>query len=109
MSPVKRRFAVASGLAPSADEVVAVQASGRQDATTPAGAVPSSQLRTAFTWRLTTEQGITFDTMMLRLKRELGRSKLDKAEMLAALVALADENPAVYGALVARLQADQAS
>jgi hypothetical protein len=30
---------------------------------------------------------------------------LDRAEMLAALVALADENPGVFGALVARMQA----
>ena len=45
----------------------------------------------------------------LRLKRELGRRKLDKAEMLAALVGLAAGNPGVFGALVAQLQADQAS
>ena len=44
--------------------------------------------------------------MMLRLKRELGRPKLDRSEMLAALVGLADDNPAVFGALVARLQTE---
>ncbi len=47
--------------------------------------------------------------MMLRLKRELGRPKLDQAEMLAALVGLADDNPAVFGALVARMQTGQTS
>ena len=69
----------------------------------------AQERRTAFTWRLTAEQGITLDTMMLRLKRELGRPKLDRAEMLAALVGLADDNPAVFGALVARMQTDQTS
>jgi len=42
--------------------------------------------------------------MTLRLKRQLGRAKLDKAEMLAELVALAEENSGVFGALVARMQ-----
>jgi hypothetical protein len=35
------------------------------------------------------------------LQWQLGRPKLDRAEMLSALVALADENPGVFGALVA--------
>jgi hypothetical protein len=56
------------------------------------------QGRTAYTWRLTADQALAMDDLMLRLKRELGRGKLDKAEMLAALVGLA-----------AQLQADQAS
>ena len=49
------------------------------------------------------------DDMMLRLKRQLRRPKLDRAEMLAALVALADENPAVFGALIARMQPNETS
>ena len=65
--------------------------------------------RTAFTWRLTADQALMLDDMMLRLKRQLGRPKLDRAEMLLALVALADESSGVFGALVARMQADQAS
>ena len=85
------------------------QPSRRLDVRTPAAGARAQERRTAFTWRLTAEQGITLDTMMLRLKRELGRPKLDRAEMLAALVGLADDNPAVFGALVARMQADQAS
>ena len=39
---------------------------------------PEARTPTAFTWRLTAEQGITLDTMMFRLKRELGRPKLDR-------------------------------
>jgi len=49
------------------------------------------------------------DDMALRLKRELGRAKLDRAEMLTALVRLAADNPAVFGALVATLQDNQTS
>ena len=109
MSPARKRFAVASGLPPSADETAGVTTPGRQDVPTQPGQARVQERRTAFTWRLTAEQGITLDTMMLRLKRELGRPKLDRSEMLAALVGLADDNPAVFGALVARMQADQAS
>jgi hypothetical protein len=47
--------------------------------------------------------------MTLRLKRQLGRAKLDKAEMLAELVGLAEENPAIFGALVARMQSEPTS
>ena len=100
----KRRFSVAAGLPPSADEVTAVPTPGRQDV---AASGDTQGRRTAFTWRLTAEQGIALDTMMLRLKRELGRPKLDRAEMLAALVALADGNPAVFAALVAQMQNGQ--
>jgi hypothetical protein len=109
MSPAKKRFAVASGLPPSADEASGVVTPGRQDVTAPPGVARRQERRTAFTWRLTAEQGITLDTMMLRLKRELGRPKLDRSEMLAALVGLADDNPAVFGALIARMQEDRAS
>ena len=44
------------------------------------------------------------DELTIRLKRQLGRAKLDQAEILTALVTLATENPAVFGALAARLQ-----
>jgi len=65
--------------------------------------------RTAFTWRLTADQAVMMDEMTLRLKRQLGPAKLDKTEMLAALVGLAADNLGVFGALVARMQAEQAS
>ncbi|MDQ2811525.1 MAG: hypothetical protein M3Z75_06505 [Actinomycetota bacterium] len=106
MSPEgKRRFAVAadSGTRPSADESAGVTTSGRRDFAKPGGGL---QGRTAYTWRLTADQALTMDDLMLRLKRELGRGKLDKAEMLAALVGLAAGNPAIFGALVAQLQAE---
>ena len=102
----RKRFAVAAGLPPSADETAAIQTPRRQDVTSPADA---QERRTAFTWRLTGEQGITLDMMVIRLKRELGRAKLDRAEMLAALVALADRNPAVFGALAAQMREDRTS
>ena len=109
MSPAGKRFQVASGLPPSADEVVAVTTPGRPGVT--ASSVPGAAAagRTAFTWRLTADQALLLDEMTLRLKRQLGRPKLDKAEMLASLVGLAADNAAVFGALVARMQADQTS
>ena len=110
MSPAgKRRFSVAGGTLPNADEAPDVTTSGRQDVARPAARPGGPQGRTAYTWRLTADQALTMDDLMLRLKRELGRGKLDKAEMLAALVGLAAGNPGVFGALVAQLQADQAS
>lgn len=44
---------------------------------------------------------------MLRLTQELDRAKLDKAEVLTALVSLAEENSAVFGVLVAWMQASE--
>jgi hypothetical protein len=104
----KKRFSVATGMPPSAEDTPGVMTPGRQDVTTSRPAA-SPAGRIAFTWRLTPAQAFTLDDMTLRLKRQLGRGKLDRSELLAALVGLADDNPAVFGALVARLQADQAS
>ena len=101
--------AVAGGTLPSADDAIDVTTSERQDVKTPPEAPQPGARRTAFTWRLTAEEALALDEMTLRLKRQLGRPKLDKAEMLAALVALAEENSAVFGALVAQLQNEQAS
>jgi hypothetical protein len=106
----KRRFQTADGLTlPSADEVVGVSTPGHQDVMTSAKPPKPAGSRTAFTWRLTADQALALDEMTLRLKRQLGRAKLDRAEMLDALVGLAEDNPAVFGALVARMQADQTS
>jgi hypothetical protein len=44
------------------------------------------------------------DELMIRLKRELRRPKLDSAEVLSALVEMAADSPPVFGALVSRLQ-----
>lgn len=108
MSPGRKRFSVAAGLPPSADEAVDAVTSRRQDAMLPpAGGRAAPGGRTAFTWRLTPDQALALDEMTLRLKRQLGRTKLDKAEMLAALVGLAEDSPAVFGALVAWMDSDQ--
>ena len=76
---------------------------------TPAAQTREVGERTAYTWRLTAEQALMLNDMLLRLQRQLGRPKLDRAEMLAALTGLANSNPAVFGALVAQLQSEQAS
>jgi len=104
VSQARKRFAVASGLPPTAEEVTALTTSGRQDVSAQRGGPHPAKVRTAFTWRLTADQALALEEMTLRLKRQLNRPKLDKAEMLAALVALADENRAVFGALVARME-----
>lgn len=109
MSPAGKRFQVASGLPPSAEEAVPVSTPGRQDVTTSGKGTTAAAGRTAFTWRLTADQALALDEMTLRLKRQLGRPKLDKAEMLAALLGLAAENSAIFGALVARMQSEQTS
>jgi hypothetical protein len=104
----KPEFNIVGGpaTAPSAEPVKT------QDATTPrrqdAKTSTSGSGRAAFTWRRTPEQAMTMDEMTIRLKRQLGRPKLDHAEILAALVDIASDSPPVFGALVARLQQDDA-
>jgi hypothetical protein len=96
------------GVAPSAvGDVGALVAYARHCPDCPAivagDLVPMSG-RTAFTWRLTDEQVLTLDDLTLRLKREAGRVKLDRAELMAVLVDLAIDQPAVFALLVARLR-----
>ena len=75
--------------------------SRRQDAsTTPC----ARSVLTAFTWRLTPQQAIALDDMLLRLRRELDLARLDRATMLAALVELTASNAAIFAALAAKLQ-----
>ena len=100
---------MASGLPPSADEAVAVTTSERQDVVTSVKAAKAPGERTAFTWRLTADQALMLDDMLLRIKRQLGMPKLGRAEMLAALAALANKNPAIFGALIAEIQEEQTS
>jgi hypothetical protein len=103
-----RRFQrVASPTTPNADEAV-------QDAPVPKRpdvqtSNPSRKHDRAFTWRLDLHQADLLDSLTLKLRRELGISRLDKATWLDALVHLADENPAMFGALVARLSDVQTS
>lgn len=70
----------------------------------PLVSVTPGQGRRAFTWRRTAEETLTMDDLALSLKRQLGRAKLDHAEILAALTGLAMDTPAVFGALTTRLQ-----
>ena len=109
MSPGKKRFSLAGGTLPSADDALDVTTPERQDVTTPPVSPQRGARRTAFTWRQTAEEVLALDEMTLKLKRQLGRPKLDKAEILGALVGLAEENSAVFGALVARLQSELTS
>ncbi|MGI5493946.1 hypothetical protein [Microtetraspora malaysiensis] len=97
-----KRFVTAAATAPNADDTIPdVKTSRRKAVKT---SVESEPTRTAFTWRLTPDQVIEHDELILQLRRELGRAKLDKATVLDTLIKLAAENRAVYGALVARLQ-----
>jgi len=100
------------GIAPSGGDLVALIAFARRCPDCPVvvaeDLVPMAG-RSAFTWRLTLQQALRFDDLVLRLTQELDRPKLDKAEVLTALVSLAEENTAVFGVLVARLQAERAS
>jgi len=80
----------------------------RRDVISSPGRSPAPARRTAFTWRLTADQAQMLDEMTLRLKRELRRGKLDRAEMLNVLVGPTADNPGgVFGPLVARLQVSQ--
>ncbi|MGH3429429.1 MAG: hypothetical protein ACRDQZ_17995 [Mycobacteriales bacterium] len=61
--------------------------------------------RSAFTWRLEADRALQFDALVLRLRGQLPtRGRLDKADVLDALVALADERDDIRAALLERLQ-----
>lgn len=101
MSTKRRRFAPVGTTAPNADETISdVSTPRRTDVKPQTGGVR----RTAFTWRLTPEEVHRHDALMLKLKQDLDTAKLDKAQVLSALMDLASESQAVYGALIARLQ-----
>ncbi len=81
------------------------KASRHPDAKTlKASGAPASAARIAFTWRLTPAEADQLDTLILQLRRQLGRGRLDKASVLLALVQLADERPDVHAALLDRLK-----
>ena len=61
MTPARKRFAVASGLPPSAEDISGVTAPGRQDVRDVGLRTEAQGGRTAFTWRLTAEQGLALD------------------------------------------------
>lgn len=81
--------------APVATLPFAVKSPSRPDVQAPG--------RIAFTWRLTPEQADQLDTLVLGLRRQLGRGRLDRAAVLQALVDLTAERPDVQEDVVKRL------
>jgi hypothetical protein len=66
---------------------------------------PAAEARIAFTLRLTPDQAEQLDTLVLRLRRQLGRARLDKAAVLLALVQAADASDEVRAAALSQLRA----
>ncbi len=97
-----KRFSTVGFTAPTAEE----GAPGSHEVTTPVRhAVQTSSKgdRIAFTWRLTPEQADQLDTLVLNLRRQLGRGRLDRAAMLQAMVELVSEREDIQTDLVKRL------
>lgn len=90
---------------PNADERISADpvpvTSGRPDVTT---STPPPREKIAFTWRLTPDEHDRLDDMVRDVRRQAGLRRLDRATLLQALVDLTHDNPAVYGALIGRLQ-----
>jgi hypothetical protein len=120
--PGTKRFSTAPITAPTAGEAIPnsrtapagvqaprspeVQAPRRPGVTTATPVSESVEVaaRIAFTWRLTPGQADQLDSLVLRLRRQLGRGRLDKASVLLALVELADENDEIRAAILGRLK-----
>lgn len=114
-----KRFSTAPVTAPTAGEAIPtarvssirpdVAAPRRPDVQTPAApetpAEPSgSAARIAYTWRLTLDEADQLGGLVRRLRRQLGRGRLDKAAVLLALVGLADEDADVEATVLERLR-----
>lgn len=97
---------LAAPTAPSADDAraPAVPTPRRPDVQTPPTAAEPGRI--AFTWRLTPDEANRIDTLVLRMRSDLGVARLNRATVLAALCHLADSNPAVYGAALGQIQGD---
>ncbi|HEY5019111.1 MAG TPA: hypothetical protein VII59_20275 [Streptosporangiaceae bacterium] len=104
MAPKRPAFRTLSApTAPNADDPApGVTAPGRPDVKTPAPADKPGRI--AFTWRLTPDEANRLDDLVLRMRRDLGLARLDRATVLTALCHLADSNTAVYGAVLGQLQ-----
>jgi hypothetical protein len=102
----RRQFSVAKpggqATAPTAEPAAAAPTEPARRPETKTAAEPKH--RAAFTWRRTPAEALAMDELTIRLKRELERAKLDHSEILVALVAVATESPAVFGALAGKLQ-----
>lgn len=60
--------------------------------------------RTAFTWRQSFDQAETLDLLTIDMRRALGGGRVDKADLLWALVRACNDDPYVRGLVVARLK-----
>jgi hypothetical protein len=70
---------------------------------TQAASAADKPLRTGFTWRQTAEERDALDDLTKAVSRRVGRS-VDKAAVLAELVALGHDDHAVFGMLIAALR-----
>lgn len=93
----KRTFELAGATAPTAGTLPAAR--GPQSSGAPAISKP---LRTGFTWRQTADERDTLDDLVKTVSRRLGRS-VDKATVLAELVAIGSQDDAVLARLLAAL------
>lgn len=71
----------------------------RPDRTT----APAAADAVAYTLRLDPDDALAVDTWILELRQELGRTRLDKSEVLRALLDLARQRPEVRRALLRAL------
>jgi hypothetical protein len=108
----KKRFDTAARVGVTAEEGVqtstspAAETPRRQDGQTSDGTGSPDVTKSAYTWRLTLDQLDEFDGLVLRLRRQVRPARLDKQDVLAALLALAVEDDTIRGRLVERLRRD---
>lgn len=96
----KKTFDVAGGTAPTAGERPGGQSSRPR-------AVPASPDlgRNSFTWRQSADQQDELEDLQRVVRRSLGR-RVDKADILAAMVSVALEQPEFRRQLLAQLESD---
>jgi hypothetical protein len=98
----RKTFDVVGGTAPTAGEQPGGQTSRRRAVQ----AAPAPDLaRNSFTWRQSADQQDELEDLQRLVRRALGR-RVDKADILAALVSLATGQADVRQQLLKRLEAD---
>lgn len=96
----RKEFTLANPTAPSAEQQAsAPEASRRRDVQ-----APRKERLSAFTWKQTEQQQDDLENLLRLARRATGR-RVDKRDVLAALVTLATEQDAVRGLLFERLDA----
>lgn len=65
--------------------------------------VKKKEEKVAFTWRISLDQADLLDRWAMDLRRKLGRGRLDRSELLAAIVDEVSDRPDVLDAVEARL------